>query len=250
MGEGQAPLLVCEGLKKAFGEIRALQGVDVRVAGGEVLGIAGPNGAGKSTLLGVIGGQIRVDGGKVLLAGREVQRKAPQVRRRLGIARTFQATRIYARMTVEENLLLACEYADRRWPGAVYRRSSRRRAQELLVWAGLAEKAQFLAGTLPIYDQKLLMLLLAVARPPRILLLDEPAGGLTPDEIERLKNVISELTSEGIAVVIVDHVMSFLQGVVDRMLVMHQGKVIIEGSPKAIAESSEVQEVWLGSDGA
>jgi ABC-type branched-subunit amino acid transport system ATPase component len=245
---GQARILDCTGLEKSWGGVRALAGVDFAVLPGEILGLAGANGAGKTTLLNAVGGQVTSDAGRIEYEGRRLEHVSPHDRRRLGIGRTFQTIRIFAGKSVLRNAALAAQYgASSRWfPPLRFSRRALRAAHEVLELVGLAAVGRTPAGELGVYEQKRLMLAMAIVPPPKLLLLDEPAGGLSPKEVAETVTLLRLLRDRGTTIVLVDHVMSFLVEAVERMVVLHEGQVLCEGLPDAVMNDPRVRENWLG----
>jgi branched-chain amino acid transport system ATP-binding protein len=241
-------VLDCDGLSKAWGGVRALDGVNLEVAPGEIVGLAGPNGAGKTTLLNAIAGQIRLDSGRITVEGRAIEKLSPVARRRLGIGRTFQAVRVFTRKSVFDNAALASEYGRRRLPPVRFRDATLTEARETLMFLGLDGTMTRLAGQLSVYQQKRLMLAMAMLPPPQLLLLDEPAGGLSPEEVEEMIGVLKAIRDRGTTVIVVDHVMSFLKEVVDRLVVLHEGQVLVAGLPGDVVADARVREIWLGAN--
>jgi branched-chain amino acid transport system ATP-binding protein len=242
-----APLLLCEGVAKAFGALRAVDGISFAVEVGETFGIAGPNGSGKSTLFNVITGvPYPADGGRVMFEGRRIDRMAPHRICRIGIARTFQKDAAFPALTVRQNVRL----------GAVYGRAGERRpvagktAEELLAFVGIAEdQYERHAGELSLFDRKKLMIASALATMPRLLLLDEPASGLTGPEIEPLIDLIRKLKAQGVTVLVIEHVLSLLLTVSERLMVLNQGQVLTIGGPDEIVRDPSVIAAYLGSRG-
>jgi ABC-type branched-subunit amino acid transport system ATPase component len=249
---GQARILDCVGLEKRWGGVTALGGVDFAVSRGEILGLAGANGAGKSTLLNTIGGQLSPDAGRIEFNGRRLERVPPQARRRLGIGRTFQSIRIFAGKSVLHNVALAAQYGrSSRWfPPVRFTRAALAAGRDALELLGLegVERAQ--AGELGVYEQKRLMLAMAIVPHPELLLLDEPAGGLSPKEVDETVALVRLLREGGTTIVLVDHVMSFLVQAAERMVVLHEGRVLAEGLPDAVMRDPRVRETWLGQSEA
>jgi ABC-type branched-subunit amino acid transport system ATPase component len=240
-------LLSCEAVHRRFGGLHALQGVGLTVDAGEVVGLAGANGAGKSTLLNCIAGQLGIDEGAIRLAGEEIHDLPPHDRSRRGIGRAFQDPRVFPTLTVLQNAALAAVYAR---PGRVhwrFRAEDVEAGERLLDDLGIADLAQAPAGSLSVFDTKRLMLACALAGDPRILLLDEPAGGLSPGEIEAIVGFCDVARRRGAGVVVVEHVMSFLSEVADRVVVLHEGRNLFEGSPDAMAADAKVRATWLGT---
>lgn len=244
-------LLAVDGLAKHYGGLAAVDGISFDVAEGEVLGIAGPNGAGKTTLFDLVSGHARVTGGRIVLAGTEIQRLPIHRISRLGLARTFQVPSVVDSKTVFANVVLGSHFA-----AAGSRRPLRfgaaafERADDALRTVGLTAVAGRPAGQLPVYDKKRLMIAQALAGRPRLLLLDEPAGGLTPDEVDELVELVGAIRGAGVTVVLIEHVMRALTAVADRILVMSQGRRMFEGTPAEMLADAEVARVYLGTGGA
>jgi ABC-type branched-subunit amino acid transport system ATPase component len=244
-------LLRADGLVKAFGGVQALQGCTIEVDEGSVTGLIGPNGSGKTTLFNVMTGYERVDAGDVFLGGRKITNSPPDKVFAFGIGRTFQLTRIFARLTVLENMLVPAprrSAAGRRGlPGA--RRAAspdRRRAMELLDFIGIAGHAAALAGTLSYGQRKLLELAYVLIAEPAVILLDEPAGGVNPSLINHIAGRIRELNAGGTTFLIVEHNMEFVMGLCERVTVMDSGSVVASGPPGIIRTDPRVLDGYLG----
>lgn len=245
--------LAIRGLAKAFGGVRALAGVDLAVADREILGLIGPNGSGKTTLVNLVSGFVRPDGGTVRLHDRTITGLAPHRITRAGVARTFQNLRIFRRRTALENVLLGqtpcvapLEILN---PVATARQDMRRQAAlELLGRFGLPGRGDVLAGSLSFGEQKRLELARALASRPRMLLLDEPAGGMNPTEIEALVQTLRAVRAEGVAIVLIEHNMKLVMQVCDRIAVLASGELIATGSPEAIRRDPHVIRCYLGEE--
>ena len=236
-------LLEIASLTKRFGGVTAVDRLDLRVGSGETLGVIGPNGAGKSTLVGLVSGALRCDAGRILVDGHEVTRLRAPARARLGIGRTHQVPRPFARMTVLENLLLGRIYGARvRAMG-----DARRQAMEILERTGLADVAGRPAGSLPLLRLKRLELARALALRPRLLLLDEIGAGLIESELPELIELIRSLRAEVEAVLVIEHVVEVIQACSDRVAVLDWGRKLIEGTPAEVLRDPEVAAVYLGT---
>ncbi len=252
MKDGGRPLLSCRGVSKYFGALAAVKDLSFEVAPGEVLGIGGPNGAGKTTLFDVISGLDPADDGDIVFDGSAIQRAAPQSLCHRGIARTFQLDAGFDTLTVAENVLVSAHFGrrNRGWPGLALDREARRRAGEALEAVGLAGRAGETVKNLPVFHRKLLMMASALATDARLLLLDEPVGGLNPAEIDRMTAIVEGVRAGGVTIVVIEHVMRFLVRLSDRVLIMHHGEKIYEGLPQGLAGDRRVIEVYLGESAA
>jgi branched-chain amino acid transport system ATP-binding protein len=235
------PILAFEKISKRFGAVVVAQEIDLALGEGEALGIIGPNGAGKTTLFGIATGAVAPDGGRVLLAGTDVTRMSPDQRCRLGLARTFQIPQPFGGMTVFENIVVAAAFGQGRRERDAYAA-----CLDILDRCGLAAKANRLAGSLTLLDRKRLELARALASRPRVLLLDEVAGGLTEHECGSLVTLVREVRATGVSVIWIEHVVHALISVVDRLVVLHAGAIIASGNPSAVIRSEEVAEIYLG----
>lgn len=236
-------LLEVERVSKRFGALTVADEISFSVGEGEALGIIGPNGAGKSTLFNLITGNIAPDSGTVRFGGVDVTRTPPMGRCLSGMGRTFQIPQPFEKLTVFENLLVAGSFGARRREAEACDRCA-----EILVDTGLFDKANVLAGGLTLLQRKRLELARALATEPRLLLLDEIAGGLTEAECHQLVSTISAIQQKGVAVIWIEHVLHALTSVVERLLVLNFGKVIGIGKPDELMASRAVQEIYLGID--
>ena len=238
-----SPLLEIAGLTRRFGGVTAVDGLDLTVERGETLGVIGPNGAGKSTLVGLISGALRADGGRILIDGTEVTRLRAPARARLGIGRTHQVPRPFARMTVLENLLIGeLQGARVRTMG-----EARAAAMEVLARTGLDDVAGEPAGSLPLLRLKRLELARALALRPRLLLLDEIGAGLIESELRELIGLIRSLRDEVEAILVIEHVVEVIQACSDRVAVLDWGRKLVEGTPAAVLRDPDVVAVYLGT---
>jgi branched-chain amino acid transport system ATP-binding protein len=236
-----APILALEKISKRFGAVVVADGVDLALVEGEALGIIGPNGAGKTTLFGIAAGTVAPDAGRVTFDGADITRLSPERRCRLGLARSFQIPQPFAGMTVFENVVVAAAFGGGEREAAVYDRCA-----ELIGRCGLAGKANKRAGGLTLLDRKRLELARALATRPRVLLLDEVAGGLTEHECGALVSLIKDVRAGGVSIVWIEHVVHALLATVDRLAVLHGGRFIAEGDPRTVIKSPEVAEIYMG----
>jgi branched-chain amino acid transport system ATP-binding protein len=230
-------------VSKSYGLLKVIDDLSVSLEAGEALGVVGPNGAGKTTMLDLATGQLRPDAGTVAFDGQDVTGLPARARCRLGIARTYQIPRPFSGMTVYENVLVGATFG--RGAAAPDLRAT---CLEALVQAGLERRANQLAGALNLLDRKRLELARALATGPRVLLLDEIAGGLTEPEIATLVETIGELRAGGLSIVWIEHIVHALLSVVDRMVAIDFGRTLIEGEPRAVMASPEVRDVYLGRE--
>ena len=235
------PILELDHVVKSFGSLKVTDDVTFSVEPGEALGIIGPNGAGKSTLFNLITGNVRVDAGRVSFEGADVTRMQPMKRCYAGVGRTFQIPQPFEKLTVFENLVVAASMGSQKAESEVTDRCA-----EILVNTGLIERANALAGGLGLLQRKRLELARALATDPKLLLLDEIAGGLTEAECISLIETIRTIHASGITIVWIEHVLHALNAVVQRLLVLNFGKVVDIGTPEAMMASSAVREIYLG----
>jgi branched-chain amino acid transport system ATP-binding protein len=244
-------MLDCKNVTKAYGGLLAVNDLSFSIEAGEVFAIVGPNGAGKTTLFDTISGLAQPTTGTIAFAGDQIEHLSPHEICRRGLVRTFQTTVTFASQTVLENALV----------GAVFGRTNGRAALkwdpatvstalDALELCGLLDKQVLLAATLPILDRKRLMLATALATQPKLLLLDEPVGGLNARERGDLIELIRRVNESGVTVLMIEHVMRAVQALAGRMLVLHHGRKIAEGSPAEVLRDARVVEVYLGGAGA
>lgn len=239
--DGNNVLLKARGLNKSFGAVRVLHEVSFDVMPGDVLGILGPNGAGKTTLFNLISGDLKGDGGELVFAGQQLTREPPYRRCHLGIGRTYQVPRPYDSMTAFENLLVAAAFGGRRTESDSYALCA-----QVLRECELYDKANRMAGALTLLDRKRLELARALASTPKLLLLDEIAGGLTDDEGKELVALIKRIRDRGVTIVWIEHVLHALLAAADRIMVLNFGEKIAEGAPQAVIQDPEVKRVYMG----
>lgn len=236
-----APILALEKVSKRFGAVVVADGIDLTLNDGEALGIIGPNGAGKTTLFGITTGTVNPDSGRVIFSGNDVTGFPAERRCRMGLARSFQIPQPFSGMSVFENVVVAAAFGASKREGAVYDRCA-----ALLERCGLIEKANRHAGGLTLLDRKRLELARALATNPRVLLLDEVAGGLTEHECTALVTLIRDVRASGVSIIWIEHVVHALLAIVDRLVVLHGGKFIAEGEPRDVIRSPQVAEIYMG----
>lgn len=234
-------LLALHAISKQYGALRVTDAITLEVERGETLGILGPNGAGKTTLFNLISGDVRTDAGRIEFDGADITHQAPHRRCRMGIGRSYQIPQPFAAMTVFENLVAAASFGANRPERATYAR-----AVEILDETGLLSKANRLAGSLTLLDRKRLELARALATDPKLLLLDEIAGGLTEHEAHELVEEIKRIKSTDVTMIWIEHVVHALLAVADRLFVINFGQKLAEGKPDAVMNDAEVQRVYMG----
>jgi branched-chain amino acid transport system ATP-binding protein len=233
--------LQTQGLKKQFGGVSVIDDLSISVNEGEALGIVGPNGAGKTTWFNLITGAVHPDAGKVMFFGRDITHVARHNRVHLGIGRTFQIPRPFSGMTVYENVLVGATHGRQK-----SERASQARVIEVIEMTGMLSKINVLAGSLTLLERKRLELARALATDPKLLLLDEIAGGLTEAEVEELIDEIKKLKQMGVTIVWIEHIVHALLEVVDRISVIQFGRNLCEGDPREVMNSPEVQACYMG----
>jgi ABC-type branched-subunit amino acid transport system ATPase component len=240
-------LLEARNVSKAFGGIRALDACSITVEQGSITGLIGPNGSGKTTLFNVMTGYEGVDAGDIHFDGKVITNATPDKVFEFGVARTFQLTRIFPRLTVLENMHVA---AQRKGIRALLSRWSssqeQRRALELLDFVGITRLKDLPAGNLSYGQKKLLEFAYILIAEPRVILLDEPAGGVNPTMINHLSERIRTLNQSGVTFLVVEHNMEFVMGLCARVMVMHRGAKIAEGTPEQVRKNAAVLEAYLG----
>ena len=228
-------------LSKWFGALKVIDELSFTLDEGEALGVVGPNGAGKTTALNMLAGDVAPSTGTVSFAGRDVTKLGAHQRCRIGIGRTAQVPRPFAGLTVFENTMVGAAFGRQSGRGA-----ATAAALDALRRTGMLEHANRLAGSLPLLDRKRLELARALATEPRVLLLDEIAGGLTEGEVLELVDTVKEIHAGGTSIVWIEHIVHALLRVVDRIMAMDFGRKLIEGDPHEVMQSDAVQKVYLG----
>jgi len=234
-------LLETRRLSKSFGSLKAADGIDLGISTGEAVGIIGPNGAGKSTLFNLIAGSVAADGGAVLLEGRDITRLEAHRRCHAGIGRSYQIPLPFESLTVFENLTVAAVHGRGRSVGGAVDICA-----DILERTGLMRRANVAAGSLTLLERKRLEMARALATAPRLLLLDEIAGGLTESECHELVATIKGIRAGGTTIVWIEHIVHALLAVVDRLIVLNFGRKIAEGQPRAVMASPQVREIYMG----
>jgi branched-chain amino acid transport system ATP-binding protein len=234
-------VLELSALSCSFGALKVIDGLDLHVQRGELLGVLGPNGAGKTTLFNLVAGVITPGAGSVRFEGRDISRLRAWERCHLGIARTYQVPHPFSGMSVFDNVLVAAVHGAR-----LRSRSARERARAVLARTGLAHRADRAAGELSLLDLKRLELAKALALGPRLLLLDEIAGGLTDAECQTLLDIVRAVRAEGVTIVWIEHVVHALKSVASRFAVLHYGRILCSGAPQDVMADPRVKEVYLG----
>ncbi|HEY0297542.1 MAG TPA: ABC transporter ATP-binding protein [Bordetella sp.] len=252
-----APILQARGIHRRFGGVVAVKDASLTVHAGEIVGLIGPNGSGKSTLVNLITGELEVNGGTFTFCGKDVTALPPYKRARLGMARSFQMIRLFGSLSVEENLLLAHH---------IHMKSStldtivgsaravqeedevRAKARELLQWFELETFAKRPAMALSIGQQRMVELARGLISQPRLFLLDEPAAGLSPPNVDRLIAIIGRMRAEfGMSILLVEHDMRVVRELCDQVVVLDSGEMIAQGKPEVVVNDPVVVEAYIGS---
>jgi branched-chain amino acid transport system ATP-binding protein len=241
-GEVNMPFLEGERVTKYFGGLRAVDNVDFHVDQGEIVGIIGPNGAGKTTLFNLITRAISVTSGTVRFKGKDITKMKAHEICSLGIGRTFQDSKLFPKMTILENVQLGAMFGS----ACIASSQAKEQAMELLEMVRLAGKEGLLAQDLTLAAQKRLGIARALATEPELLMLDEVMAGLTPTEVGESLQLIKKIHSSGITILLIEHVMKAIMSISQRIIVLHHGKKIAEGTPQAVCDDEAVIKIYLG----
>ncbi len=236
-------ILSISSLCKSFGTVKVADAISFDVPMGQSLGIIGPNGAGKTSLFNLITGTLRADSGSIRYQGIDISANNSATRCRAGIARSFQIPQPFTAMSVFENVLVGATQG-----AGLTQREAETVCLEILTQTGLVSRANDLAGVLTLLERKRLELARALAVKPKLLLLDEIAGGLTENECQSLVATINDIKSSGITIIWIEHIVHALLAVVDRLIVIDFGQMIADGKPKPIMNSRQVREIYMGLD--
>lgn len=244
------PILEVRAVSRTFGNFRALNNVSVAFRAGELTAIIGPNGAGKSTFFNVISGGVPPSSGQVLFDGRDITQIAPHDFARIGIAKSFQITNVFKQLSAHENVRVALQMQVSRFqllrPRSAYV-ALMERADALLERVGLADIRRKLAGDLAHGQQRSLEVAMALACDPKLLLMDEPTAGMSPEETRVMMGLIQQLSQER-TVILVEHKMKLVMGLCNRLIVLHHGELLVDGNPDEIRANAEVRRVYLGQN--
>jgi branched-chain amino acid transport system ATP-binding protein len=244
-------MLKVEGVDKSFEDFMAVNGADLTVGEGELVAVIGPNGAGKTTLFNLITGQLNSDRGRIEFMGKEITNIPPYEICRRGIARSFQTANIFPRLTVFGNVQVAVISQQKR-SNTLFIPAQRMAVEEtnrILESLGLSDKARETAGSLSHGDQRVLELAIALGNDPKLLVLDEPTAGMSPEETDATMDLIKRLTEErGLTILFCEHDMHVVFGIAQSIMVMHQGRTLIQGKPQQVRENEEVMKAYLGEE--
>ena len=244
-------MLQVEALNKSFGDFKAVDGANLAVEKGELVAVIGPNGAGKTTLFNLITGQLWPDSGKIIFRGEDISDLPPYEICKRGIARSFQIVNIFPRLTVFGNVQVAVLSQQRRSNNILSPAHSlaTEETRGILESVGLSDTAANIAGSLSHGDQKILEIAIALGNEPELLILDEPTAGMSPEETTATLELIKNLArSRGLTILFCEHDMDVVFSIAQSIMVMHQGRTLIQGNPEEVRENREVQEAYLGGE--
>ena len=237
------PILEGQGVTKYFGGLAAVSNVDFHVDQGEILGLIGPNGAGKTTLFNLISAAFPISSGEIRFKGQKLNGLKPHKICRMGIVRTFQEIKVFANMPVFQNVLVGAFFGT---PIRVSAGDAAREVSQALEFVGLSAMSAIPIKDLTLENQKRVEVARALATKPELLLLDELMAGLTPTEVSEAMELVRKIRDDGITIFMVEHVMKAIMGICGRVMVLHHGEKIAEGTPQEIAANKQVIEIYLG----
>jgi branched-chain amino acid transport system ATP-binding protein len=242
-------MLHVEGVEKSFGEFMAIADANLTVGKGDVVAVIGPNGAGKTTLFNLITGHLKSDEGRITFKGEDISGLPPYEICKRGIARSFQIVNIFPRLTVFENVQVAV-LSQQQKSSRLFRPAHKLAVEEthsILNSVGLSDKAMDVAGSLSHGDQKILEIAIALGNEPELLILDEPTAGMSPEETFATMKLVKKLaTSRGLTILFCEHDMEVVFSIAQSIMVMYQGRTLVQGKPKAVRKNKKVQEAYLG----
>ena len=249
---GSEILLKCQSVEKKFDALVAVNKLNFEVKAGQVLGIGGPNGAGKTVLFDTISGVNPCTSGEIIFDGSRIDSLQPDRICHLGLARTFQLNSGFDTLTVEENIRISRYFGHTNQivPGIRFDKETNEHVREILQFVGLEEFSEIKVKNLPVFQRKLLMIGSALATNPKLLMLDEPVGGLIPAEIEKVMSLVERISKRNITILLIEHVMRFLIQLCDSVIILHRGEKLFEGLSAEILSNEKVIEVYLGENAA
>ncbi|MFS8523097.1 MAG: ABC transporter ATP-binding protein, partial [Micromonosporaceae bacterium] len=242
---GREVVVECRGLARHYGGVRALDGLDLRIHEGELVGLVGPNGSGKTTLVNLLSGAVRPTSGTIHIRGRDTAGLAPHTFAHAGIARTYQIPRPFESMTLRDNVAVAVMFGRERHGLA----EARRRATAHLEFVGLADLADARPGDVNLHQRQLLEMARALATSPRVLLLDEALAGLNPAEIDNAVEVVRRIHATGVTIVIIEHLLRVVNQLAQRIVVLDRGRLLADGDPDTVMRHPAVVSAYLGRSG-
>jgi branched-chain amino acid transport system ATP-binding protein len=235
-------ILTVENITKRFGGLVAVHNLSLSVEKGEILGMIGPNGAGKTTAFNMISGYYRADEGRVVFDGQDVTGRRPDQICKLGLARTFQVVKPFPQLSVLDNVIVGA------YNRTNDKQEARQRAQEVIQFLGMTDMSGQLAGSLSVAGRKRLEIAKALATEPKMILLDEAMAGLRPVETDMMIELVRQISQQGIALLLVEHVMRVIMSLADRIVVIHHGEMIVQGEPQAVVRDKAVIDAYLGEE--
>lgn len=235
-------ILTVDSITKRFGGLVAVKDLSLSVEPGQIIGLIGPNGAGKTTAFNMISGYYRPDGGRVIFNGQDITGKRPDQVCKLGLARTFQVVKPFPHLSVLDNVIVGA------YNRTGDKQVARRKAEEVLDFLGMASIAEQTAGSLPVAGRKRLEIAKALATGPQMILLDEAMAGLRPAETEQIIELVRQVSQQGIAMLLVEHVMRVIMALADRIVVLHHGEMIAQGEPADVVRDKAVIDAYLGEE--